>query len=229
MKPMTETSSPTRTSDPQRRTIRAEIAGHAISRVTSFYDASISSIFGEIYQNAHRAGATRVRVDIDRKTETVTVTDDGAGIASPDTVLSFGRSDWDGHDDEHPAGMGLFSLSRRGADIRSRTRGTGAGWRAILEPKHFRGDETAVVENLGPTGPIGTTITFPITENDDCPENAAIKRAKYLPIRVTISGTAVAQEPFMNPARLAGSWTTPTSCSASGPASRGPTGPPQTI
>ena len=201
---MTEMSNTTTTSKPQRRTIRAEITGRAIRQVTSFYDASIGSIFGEIYQNARRAGATQVRVDIDRNKETVTVTDDGVGIESPEAVLSFGRSDWDGHGDEHPAGMGLFSLSRRGAEISSRTRGTDTAWRAVLKPEHFRGDETAVVESLEATGPTGTTITFPIAENDDCPETAALTQARYLPIRVTISGTSVPQEPFMAPSRLAG-------------------------
>ena len=132
------------------------------------------------------------------------MTDDGGGIESPETMLSFGRSGWDGHDDEHPAGMGLYSLSRRGADISSRTRSTATAWRAVFEPKHFRGDETAVVESLDPSGPTGTTVTFPITENDDCPETAALTRARYLPLRVTISGTSVPQEPFIAPSRLAG-------------------------
>ena len=201
---MTKTSSATTTGMPQPRTIRAEIAERAIRQVTSFYDATIGSIFSEIYQNARRAGATQVRVDIDRDQQTVTVTDDGVGIASPEAVLSFGRSDWDGHGDEHPAGMGLYSLSRRGAHISSRTRGGCAAWQTFLEPKHFRGDEAAVVENLEVTGPTGTTITFPIAENDDCPETAALTQARYLPIRVTISGTSVPQEPFMAPSRLAG-------------------------
>lgn len=201
---MTKTSSATTTGMPQPRTIRAEIAERAIRQVTSFYDATIGSIFSEIYQNARRAGATQVRVDIDRDKQTVTVTDDGVGIASPEAVLSFGRSDWDRHGDEHPAGMGLYSLSRRGAHISSRTRGACAAWQAFLEPKHFRGDEAAVVESLEATGPTGTTITFPIAENDDCPETAALTQARYLPIRVTISGTSVPQEPFMAPSRLAG-------------------------
>ena len=169
---MTETSSPTTTSRPQRGTIRAEIAGRAIRQVTSFYDASIGSIFGEIYQNARRAGATQVRVDIDLESDTVTVTDNGVGIESPETVLSFGRSGWGRARRRTPGRNGpVLALQAGGrhqlADPGRRQRVAG-GPRAQALP--WRRD--AVVDSLDPSGPSGTTVTFPITENDECPETA---------------------------------------------------------
>ena len=149
---MTKSDAPSTGSATKRtRTIRAQVAQGAVQRVTSFYAASIASILGEVYQNARRSGARHVRVDIDAVKMTATVTDDGKGIRNPEAVLSFGRSDWEGPvEDEHPAGMGLYSLSRRGATITSRTATPAGGWRAELRPEHFRGEAPATVEPLGP-------------------------------------------------------------------------------
>ena len=188
----------------RRRTVRARVAQGAVQRVTSFYDASIASILGEVYQNARRSGASQVRVDIDPVKMTATVTDDGKGIRNPEAVLSFGRSDWEGPvEDEHPAGMGLYSLSRRGATITSRTATPDGGWRAELRPEHFRGEAPATVEPLGPAGPVGTTVTFPITKKDDA-EAAAHKQATYMPLNVTVCGTPVDRKRFMEVPPLAG-------------------------
>ena len=186
------------------RTVRARVAQGAVQRVTSFYDASIASILGEIYQNARRSSASHVRVDIDPVKMTATVTDDGKGIRNPEAVLSFGRSDWDGTvEDEHPAGMGLYSLSRRGATISSRTATPDGGWRAELRPEHFRGEAPATVEPLGPSGPVGTTVTFPITKKDDA-EATAHKQATYMPLNMTVCGTPVSHKRFMKVPPLAG-------------------------
>ena len=201
------TTSPGTNTDAVRRrtrTIHARVAQGAVQRVTSFYDASIASILGEIYQNARRSGASHVRVDIDPVKMTATVTDDGKGIRNPEDVLSFGRSDWDGTvEDEHPAGMGLYSLSRRSATITSRTATPDGGWRAELRPEHFRGEAPATVEPLGPDGPVGTTVTFPITKNDEA-EAAARERATYMPLKVTVCGTPVMRKRFLEVPPLAG-------------------------
>ena len=66
-------------------------------------------------------GATRVRVSLagpeDRPI--ATVADDGAGIAEPAVLLSFGENGWDTElvRREDAAGMGMLSLARRGCAV----------------------------------------------------------------------------------------------------------------
>ena len=162
--------------------IRARIHDSAIRRVTRAYDAGLASIFVEVLQNARRAGATRIRVAVagsgDRPT--VTVTDDGAGIADPAILLSFGENGWSEAlvRREDAAGMGMLSLARRGCTVSSRPRtpdGTAApGWRVDLAPEHFLGEADAAVRaNDAAPFPHGTAVTFQTTES----ENADAVRA----------------------------------------------------
>ena len=101
----------------------------ALSRVTRMYAAGLADVFTETLQNSRRAGATSVRVTIDATEDTpgvlaVTVTDDGAGIADPAVLLSFGENGWseDLVRREDAAGMGFLSLARRGCTVASRPR-----------------------------------------------------------------------------------------------------------
>ncbi|MDE0650820.1 MAG: ATP-binding protein, partial [Gammaproteobacteria bacterium] len=108
------------------RTIRARIHDSALKRVTRTFAATLADIFAETLQNARRAGATRVNVVIgehERGGEpTVTVLDDGQGIADPWVLLSFGENGWSGElvEREDAAGMGMLSLARRGCAVSSR-------------------------------------------------------------------------------------------------------------
>ena len=94
------------------RTIRARIHESAVKRVTRIYAATLADIFTETLQNSRRADAARVRISVAAiagrpdetaagtgetpLTVTVTITDDGAGIAEPAVLLSFGENGWDG-------------------------------------------------------------------------------------------------------------------------------------
>ena len=109
--------------------IRARVHDGALSRVTRIYAAGLADVFNETLQNSRRAGATSVRVTIDASEDTpgaltVTVTDDGAGIADPAVLLSLGENGWS--EDlvrcEDAAGMGFLSLARRGCTVASRSR-----------------------------------------------------------------------------------------------------------
>ena len=113
-------------------TIRARVHDGAIDRVTRFFDAGLAQAFTELIQNSRRSGATRVDVitEIVSQDETsaairVTVSDDGAGIADPAVLLSFGESGWDQvtAQREDPAGMGVYALSKRGCTVSSRPAG----------------------------------------------------------------------------------------------------------
>ena len=191
---------------PTRR-IPASVAESAMEHVTSFYDATPASIFHELYQNARRAGATVMNVTIDPSARTVTVTDDGNGVRRPEALLSFGESDWNdaASRDEHPAGMELYSLSRRGCVIRSRNSGDAHGaWRAVLEPEHFQGRRAAVIDTDPTAGPTGTTVTFPYYAYESGLKYRAREQAQHLPLRVLVNGVAVEQNPFFNPATTVG-------------------------
>ena len=106
--------------------ISANIHANALRRVTRMFTATLGDIFAELFQNARRAGATRIRVTLTRHVaqtgHTVIVDDDGAGVVSPDVLLSFATNGWseDLVRREDAAGMGLLSLARRGCSISSR-------------------------------------------------------------------------------------------------------------
>ena len=95
--------------------LRARVSPHAISKVTRIFNGTLDDIFAELFQNARRAGATRVAVTAEHLDDAclITVDDDGAGIADPIDLVSLGQSDWPGEcrSREDPAGMGFFSLA----------------------------------------------------------------------------------------------------------------------
>ena len=150
--------------------IRARVHESAVSRVTRMYAASLGDALTETFQNARRAGATRVLVAVHGVAErlTITVSDDGAGIADPALLLSFGENGWSDAlvAREDAAGMGLLSLARRGCTVLSRIRApdptAAPAWRLTLTPEHFLGEADAEVHpDIGAPWPHGTAVTFP--------------------------------------------------------------------
>ena len=183
------------------RTIRARIHESAVKRVTRTYAATLAEIFTELLQNARRADAARVRISVERAADdpgqtgetqfTVTVADDGAGIADPAVLLSFGENGWSDElvRREDAAGFGFSSLARRGCDVSSRPRtpegGTPPGWRIELAPEHFLGEADAEVraDEQAPY-PHGTAISFKATEHAAAIRNAAENAARHYPLPV---------------------------------------------
>jgi len=187
------------------RTIRARIHESAVKRVTRIYAATAAEILAEVLQNSRRAGATRVRIAVaapaarpdETATETgetpltVTITDDGAGIADPAVLLSFGENGWDDElvQREDAAGFGFASLARRNCAVSSRPRSpdgkTVPGWRVALEPAHFLGEAEAEVHADDETPyPCGTAISFQATESIAAIRNAAENAARHYPLPV---------------------------------------------
>ena len=198
-----------RPTDPITSPIRARIHERALSRVTKLFNAGLGDIFAELFQNARRGGAQRIDVTVKRipaqfeGDRRVTVTDDGAGIADPAVLLSFGESGWDAGtaEREDAAGMGLLSLARRGCIVRSRVRSEGAqpGWRLLLTPDHFLGcdDAQAVPDDEAPS-PQGTAIAFVAHETAEAIQAAVAGAARYAPLPVTFDGKAVPQQSFLD-------------------------------
>ena len=135
--------------------------GNAINRVPKLFTDSLCAIFTELLQNARRAGATRLNVNTGTTCVTppnsaahcITVADNGAGIADPAILLSFGETGWDNATAtrEDAAGMGLAALARRGCVIHSTTSPT-QSWRVTLTPAHFLGHKSAPVHPASATG-----------------------------------------------------------------------------
>ena len=198
--------------------IRARVFEGALSRVTRMYAAGLADVFTETLQNSRRAGATSVRVTIDASEDTpgvlsVTVTDDGAGIADPAVLLSFGENGWseDLVRREDAAGMGFLSLARRGCTVASRPRsGDGdmaPGWRVDLTPAHFLGEEEAVVVlDEGARRPHGTAVRFRTEEALEAVRRTVEDAARHYPLPVTLDGEAVPRRAFLDGAVHAEPW-----------------------
>ncbi len=177
------------------KVIRARFHDSAVSRVTRLYAATLGDIFAETLQNARRAGATRVQVALTDTAGrmTVTVRDDGAGIADPAVLLSFGENGWNAAlvAAEDAAGMGMLSLARRGCTVASRPRSAACeiapGWWVDLVPQHFLGETEAQV-HADETAPLphGTAVSFPVTETEDARtvRRAIENAARHYPLPV---------------------------------------------
>ncbi len=217
------------------RTIRARIHETAVKRVTRIYAATLADIFAETLQNSRRADAARVRISVsdpvarlDKSAATtgetpltVTITDDGAGIANPAVLLSFGENGWDDAlvEREDAAGFGFASLARRGCAVSSRPRSLDGemvpGWRVQLAPEHFLGEADAEVHAHDEAPyPCGTSISYEATEAIAAIRNAAENAARHYPLPVvfddaTEEGTAAEELPrraFLDGAVHAEQW-----------------------
>ena len=187
------------------RTIRARIHESAVKRVTRIYAATLADIFAETLQNSRRANAARVRISVSAPTArpdeiaaatgetplTVTVSDDGAGIADPAVLLSFGENGWDDElvRREDAAGFGFASLARRNCAVSSRPHSPNGeilpGWRVALSPGHFLGEADAeVLADEEAPYPRGTAISFQATEAIAAIRNAADNAARHYPLPV---------------------------------------------
>ena len=190
------------TAIPPAAAIRARVHQGALKRVTRFFASTLTDAFIETLQNARRSGATGVRVTVGTHAGqpaetplTVTVTDDGAGIADPAVLLSFGENGWTGDivAREDAAGMGILSLAQRGCRIASRTRTpdghAGHGWSVDLAPEHFTGRADAEVrrDDTAPY-PSGTAIQFQATEAADAIHTAVANAARHYPLPVVFQG-----------------------------------------
>ncbi len=189
-------------------TIRARVHENAVKRVTRLFDSGLRDIFSETFQNARRAGATRLRITIDTLTDaclqdepesreprfSITIADDGSGISDPAVLLSFGENGWspDLVEREDAAGFGFASLARRGCTVSSRPALAVTGvpaWQSALAPAHFLGDETATVHaSEAAPYPHGTSISFPATETATAIRTAAKAAARHFPLPVFFEG-----------------------------------------
>ena len=197
-------------------TISARIHPGAIDRVSRFFTNSLSQTFTELLQNSRRSDATHFDVTTQRLPEgtvLITVTDDGHGIADPTVLLSFGETGWNAGTakSEDPAGMGIYSLSRRGCTIYSRpgTDGTtpNPAWKVELTPDSFLGkDQPRVLPYESAPLPIGTTISFTGNEGPLSIEKAITATALHCPLAVSLNGKPIEHQYFLHDALYSEQW-----------------------
>lgn len=93
------------------------VGAHASSilrNILNYFSDNFACI-QELLQNARRAEASEVRVEIDTRAGTVTVTDNGHGVFDPQDLINIGKSDWaEGVRAGRPSGKGLFSVFKLG-------------------------------------------------------------------------------------------------------------------
>ena len=194
-------------------TIHARVGASAIDKVTRLFSAGLADIFTETLQNSRRGGANRVAATIEQDGDStrVTLIDDGAGIADPGVLLTFGESDWKAGiaEAEDPAGFGLLALSRRGCTLRWSVPGgdPSPGYRLVLEPAHFLGRDAAhVVPDDSAPWPHGTAVTFEASEAPHAVRAFLETAARHYPLPVTINGEAVERRAFLDGAIHAEPW-----------------------
>jgi hypothetical protein len=123
---------------------QATIDPRFLEKVDRVFDASPRTVFNELLQNARRAGASEVTVNMiqgdrdGRGYVGIVFQDNGAGAETPEPLLRLAGQGWNDETEsrEDPAGMGFFCLSSfERVTVRSR------GWFGTFTPVVFRGQE----------------------------------------------------------------------------------------
>lgn len=133
-----------------------------VLHTASRFFSSDREMFGELLQNAYRAGATVVVIDTVRNSSDQMISfvfsDNGRGVDNPQKLLCLGDTGWDADEVIEPAGIGIFSTLREGivsATYTSFTETT--GWRMVLHQGHLKGMPVDI-DILEPNGQHGTTV-----------------------------------------------------------------------
>ena len=172
-------------------TIYATIEPSTIDRVSQFFNATMVDMLREVFQNARRAGATKI--DVTTVPGSVRIDDNGCGIPYPEVLLAFGRSRWENRDHEDPAGMGMYALANNTCVISSKTDQMDHGWTVTLKPEHYRGVAPAEVFRDATVTRRGTSITI---HSELYIGHAMEMCARYLPIEVYWNETRMDQDSF---------------------------------
>ncbi|MDE8650585.1 ATP-binding protein [Novosphingobium album (ex Liu et al. 2023)] len=174
--------------------IRSRVDPAAITKVTRLFNNTLGDILTELIQNARRAGATVIDLDVAEAEgrRWLAIADDGAGIADPAVILALGRSGWDDEvaRREDPAGMGVFSLAGRHVEIRSCARGQGEGWAIAIGPDDW--ESRAPIAVVPCAHPFGTEIRL-LLEDEWAKTLEAIANgaARYCPTPIRFNGAAL--------------------------------------
>lgn len=174
--------------------IRGQISPAILDKVNRLFRNDDAGVWIELLQNARRAGASVVTVQItesDKHCEIV-VTDNGSGIQDFQNLLTLGASDWNPAVKklEDPAGMGFFALCHSEVEIHSGSK------RMTLKPEVFLGrTEAEVIETEEAIA--GTQIRFTRTCSKAHVVTALQGVAAFGPIEVRIDSEIVPRHDFL--------------------------------
>lgn len=180
-------------SNTQQR-IRGQISPAILDKVNRLFRNHDAGVWVELLQNARRAAASVVSVDItecDKQCE-ILVTDNGSGIQDFQNLVTLGTSDWSPAvvKLEDPAGMGFFALCHSEVEIHSGRR------RTMLKPEVFLGrTEAEVIETEEAIA--GTQIRFTRVASRAHLVAALQRVAEFGPMEVRIDGEIVSRRDFL--------------------------------
>uniref|UniRef100_A0A7C3SRD5 ATP-binding protein n=1 Tax=Dictyoglomus turgidum TaxID=513050 RepID=A0A7C3SRD5_9BACT len=122
-----------------------------------------NKVIDELLQNARRAGATEVHLDI--KDHKIIYKDNGKGMKDPEALVTLASSEWDQDimDEENPAGWGLFFLYAIAEDVKIKSRFGSLSFNCqnFLTREAYR---NAVLENIRPDSCDGMMIEAEIMD-----------------------------------------------------------------
>ncbi len=122
----------------QATRIRPRVSLHVALEAPRMF-SSFKRALREVFQNAYRAGATRVDVRWYRETAILEIADDGPGLAHPQILLDAGTSSWNPGEIIDAAGLGFFALLNPSYVETLEIISHGAGdWRMRLTPDDIR-------------------------------------------------------------------------------------------
>ncbi|SER15373.1 ATP-binding protein [Sphingobium sp. YR768] len=186
-------------------TIHSAVSPDAIRRASRLFSGDSRDCLHEIFQNARRADATRIAVDLTEREgcSLLHVRDDGCGIDDPAALLTLGHSGW-GDDiarSEDPAGMGMFSLAGRTIEIQSFSPSAGTAWKVQIPADAW--DSGAPLALGQGTIRWGTLISIEMPDDWKHGLHAAVAdAARHFPLPVTLNGALLLREDFLKDARL---------------------------
>lgn len=181
-------------------TIHASVGQSLIGKVSRLFNNGVADVLAELLQNARRAGASEVDIDVveteDRKL--LVLRDNGSGIDDPAKILTLGDSGWSGDiaRSEDPAGMGVFSLAGRYVEIRSYSPTVGMGWRVVIPPETWESAATLAIEPCDIGSGTEIRIDMPEAWQRDLP-SAASNAARHYPLPVRYRGDKLDREDFL--------------------------------
>jgi hypothetical protein len=171
------------------RTMGGSVGTGILGQVGRLFGDDLRSIADELLHAARRAGAGMVSVRTDPDDESVTVSDDGAGLPAERaaTLLSVGGSE-DGEGTGREGWLGLAALARRGAVVSS------GDWSMTIPPGTF-GRADAVL-TTGRQWRRGLAVTFRhppcrTTEGRAATRAAFAEAAEAMPFATVIDDGAV--------------------------------------
>jgi len=108
---------------------------------------NFESVVGEILQNAHRSGATEVRVVRESVDNSLLIRDNGTGLDVPERLLTVGDAGWDPSRVIDPAGMGAFATLRPEYVRKVVYESSGRwNWRLTVTPEVLTGGAATLTE-----------------------------------------------------------------------------------